>query len=465
MLANNKSLYYIRLFTDLFLLSGGFLVAAVLAQSFEILINRNYMFILLAVLNFLWYFSSNVFGFYDEFHSRYFSYQFINILKMFLLQALAVISFIFVTKEDLFTRNFLLYYSFLLLSVISLRILLTRYIILNLRGREKKLKNLLIIGTKETGRNFFDLIKSRTDLGYRVIGMLGDEKKSEDFIIGSYSDLVSVLDDNEIELVVIALPYDKAEKIEEFINICNRKAVRVYIIPDYLRFVSKKYRVSMFGNVPLIAVRDEPLSEAHWRLLKRVTDIIISVIAIALVLSVMIPVVSIMNLFFSRGPLFFIQKRYGANDKIFNCYKFRTMYPSAGNEKNFKPAFKDDPRITKVGRFLRSSNLDEVPQFINVLKGEMSVVGPRPHAIPFNELYAETINELRIRHWVKPGITGWAQIHGLRGDVPDPEENRIRTRKRIEYDIWYIENWSFFLDIQIILITIWQMIRRESRGI
>ena len=131
----------------------------------------------------------------------------------------------------------------------------------------------------------------------------------------------------------------------------------------------------------------------------------------------------------------------------------------------FKPVVENDQRITKVGNFLRRNNLDELPQFINVLIGDMSVVGPRPHPIPHNYVYSKIVDEIRLRQNVKPGVTGWAQIHGLRGDVTDEEENRKRTKQRIDYDLWYIENWSFWLDIQIILLTTWQMIVGKSRGI
>ena len=140
------------------------------------------------------------------------------------------------------------------------------------------------------------------------------------------------------------------------------------------------------------------------------------------------------------------------------------MLPENELAEKFKPVVLNDPRITRLGRFLRKSNLDELPQFLNVLKGEMSVVGPRPHAVPYDDIYGKVVDEIRLRHNVKPGITGWAQIHGLRGDVAEEEENRMRTRKRIQYDIWYIENWSFTLDIQIILITIWKMLRGKTEG-
>jgi lipopolysaccharide/colanic/teichoic acid biosynthesis glycosyltransferase len=221
----------------------------------------------------------------------------------------------------------------------------------------------------------------------------------------------------------------------------------------------------MMGDFPIITVRNEPLAEFHWRFVKRSVDILFSFIVNLLFLSWLIPLLYIINKVFSPGPVFFIQDRIGAKDKIFKCYKFRTMYTGNKSIGKYQPTVEGDPRITGIGKFLRKSNLDELPQFINVLKGDMSIVGPRPHAIAYNEIYKEMVDEIKLRSWVKPGITGWAQIHGFRGDVSDYDENKKRTIKRIEYDLWYIENWSIWLDIQIILTTIWQMIKGESKGI
>ncbi|HMU41924.1 MAG TPA: exopolysaccharide biosynthesis polyprenyl glycosylphosphotransferase [Ignavibacteriaceae bacterium] len=465
MLTNRKSYYYLRLFLDLTIINLSFITAAVIAQSFEILIVRTYMFILLAVLNFLWYFFSNVINFYDEFTTRYYSFQIISIFKISLALSAASVLFIFLTKEDLFTRNFILIFTSLTAAAVSLRIVSLKYLLVFKRRREKQLKNLLILGAEEVGVNFSKRIIERTDLGYNVIGFLDDSDKKKDVIkiLGSVDDLEKILSTTDIELVVVALPLAAYTKLESIIAACNKHAARIYIIPDYFKFVSKKFQISMFGNIPLIAVREEPLSEFHWRFLKRSADIVISSISIVFILSWLTPLIAILNLIYNRGPVFFFQKRYGVQNKLFNCMKYRTMV--ASKEDEFVPVVENDPRITKLGRFLRRSNIDELPQFINVLKGEMSVVGPRPHSIPFNEIYKDMVNELKIRSWVKPGITGWAQINGLRGDVPDFEENKKRTIKRIENDLWYIENWSFWLDVQIILLTIWQMIKGETKGI
>jgi len=179
----------------------------------------------------------------------------------------------------------------------------------------------------------------------------------------------------------------------------------------------------------------------------------------------MYPLILIISLISDKGPVFFLQDRLGTKNRRFKCIKFRTMKYEKVQVDVFKPVVENDSRITKVGKFLRKYNLDELPQFINVLIGDMSVVGPRPHAISYNALYSKIVDEIRLRQNVKPGITGWAQIHGLRGDVTDDVENRKRTKLRIDYDLWYIENWSFGLDIQIILLTVWQMIVGKSRGV
>jgi putative colanic acid biosynthesis UDP-glucose lipid carrier transferase len=184
-----------------------------------------------------------------------------------------------------------------------------------------------------------------------------------------------------------------------------------------------------------------------------------------LVYSWLYPVIAIFLKKDSKGPVIFKQDRIGVKNKKFLCYKFRTLFTEKKDNDRFVPVMNDDPRITKFGSFLRRSNLDELPQFINVLKGQMSVVGPRPHAIPYDDKYGLIVEDIRLRHNVKPGITGWAQVHGLRGDTFSEEENARRTIKRIEHDIWYIENWSFWLDIQIIILTIWQMIKGDTKGI
>ncbi len=462
MIVNKKSLYLIRLLSDLLMISAAFLLAAVFAQSWQILTDRYYMFFLLIGLNLLWIITSNYFNFYDDFTSRNFPIQFTNVLKNTILQIVITVFFIFLVKEDLFTRNFIVYYGIILIVFVCLRIIVFRKALKYLRRKGKNIRNLLIIGDGEISKNFQQLILSNPDFGYNLKKILHNKTAATTDL--SIDELDENINSLNIDEIVIAFSEASKSKIESIIRICDKNAVKVHIIPDYLNFVSNRFQLTTFGDFPIITARREPLEEVQFRLVKRLFDIIFSFLITLFILSWMIPVVFILSRYFSKGSVFFKQKRIGVKNKRFDCYKFRTMIPQQESAEKFKPVVKNDPRITKLGRLLRKTNLDEFPQFLNVLKGEMSVVGPRPHAIPYDDLYGKVVDEIRLRHNVKPGITGWAQIHGLRGDVVDEEENRQRTKKRIEYDIWYIENWSFTLDIQIILITIWKMLSGKTEG-
>jgi putative colanic acid biosynthesis UDP-glucose lipid carrier transferase len=423
------------------------------------------MFVLEAGLNFVWLYFADVISFYDESNERNFSLQIINIIKALIIQGLTAIIFIFLYKENLFTRNFIIFYLILLGFLVWMRIMIFKMIFNSLRKSGKGIKNLLIIGIGEVGQNFSNIVENNPGYGYKLIGFL-DEKNipsSEPRILGGINDLEKVIINKKIEEVVIAIPDYAASLLTGIIRTCNRNAVMTHIIPDYFKFISKRFKISLIGNFPVISVRNEPLEEFHWKFLKRAFDIVFSLLFLVLIYSWLYPLIAIFLKKDSDGPVIFIQERIGVKNKKFKCYKFRTLKAVSGKE-HFVPVTMDDPRITGFGRLLRKSNLDEISQFINVLKGEMSIVGPRPHAIPYDNKYGLIVDEIKLRHNVKPGITGWAQVHGLRGDAFSEDENTRRTIKRIEHDIWYIENWSFWLDIQIILLTVWQMIKGDTKG-
>ncbi len=422
------------------------------------------MFILLLMLNILWFFTSAIFRFYDETGLRDISYQLINLTKNSLVQIIAAIIFIFSAKEDLFTRNFIVIYISLLLSAVGLRAILFRKILSSLRAKGKNLRNTIIIGAGEVGRSFSEMIRVNPDFGLNFIGFVDDYKEDDSIlVIGNTNQLGDKIKSHNVEEVIIALPADASNKLNEIIKVCNTNAVRTHIIPDYFRFVSKKFQLSMVGNFPIISVRQEPLAELQWRFVKRTFDLVFSLLFIITISSWLFPTLVILIKLSSKGPAFFIQDRIGKGNKIFKCFKFRTMRLNSDDNK-FVPTTREDSRITGIGKFLRKSNIDELPQIFNILLGDMSFVGPRPHPIAFNNAYSELYDEIKLRHIVRPGLTGWAQVHGLRGDVLDEEEQRRRTIKRIEHDIWYIENWSFSLDLQIIFLTAWQMIKADTKG-
>ena len=465
MIVNKNSIYISRIFSDLLLINISFIVSALISQSYDILIDRNYMFILLMLLNIIWFVNANLSGFYSDFFTRSFSFQFFNILKGIFIQIVVTVLFIFLAKEDLFTRNFIVLYGVLLTISISLRTALFKNVLRSLRRKGKNVRNLLIIGAGEIGKNFSETIIRNPDFGYNFIGYL-DENVEDKSIIGKTEDLDNIIKLKEIDEVVIILTSQSSEILEEIIRICNINAVRVHIIPDYFRFLSNRFQISAIGNFPIITARQEPLEEASRRFIKRTFDIVFSFLVLVFILSWLYPIIALLIKLNSKGKILFIQKRVGAKNEMFDCYKFRTLTSESSQQNDaFKPVTMGDKRVTSIGKFLRKSNIDEIPQFFNVLKGDMSVVGPRPHAIPYQDLYGKIFEEIKMRHNVRPGLTGWAQVNGLRGDVEDTEENNRRTIMRMKYDLWYIENWTMKLDLQIILMTVWQMIKGDTKAV
>ena len=413
MLLNRKSNYYLRLFIDLLLLNISFIIAASLAISFDILMERKYMFILMLVMNLIWYIGSTIIKFYEDFEIRNFAYQFINILKNVSVQTLTSIVFVFVTKENLFNRNFTLIYTILLVLLVSLRTELLKRILTKVKGNIRNAKNLVIIGDTESGNKLFKIIKEHSEFGYNFLGFIeGGNDNSDSTRLGDIGELGEIISNNNVEEAIIALDLKSADKINDILRICNIHSVRTHIVPDYFKFLSSKYQIGIIGNIPVISVRSEPLAESHWKFIKRIFDIFFSFLVIIFILSWIYPLIGLIIKLKSRGPVIFKQERWGKNNRKFTALKFRTMVvESVDIDKSgkYQQAYLNDPRITDFGRFLRKTSLDELPQFINVLKGEMSVVGPRPHPTPLNLEYKDKLELYMLRHFVKPGITGWAQ--------------------------------------------------------
>ncbi|HKJ82155.1 MAG TPA: exopolysaccharide biosynthesis polyprenyl glycosylphosphotransferase, partial [Ignavibacteriaceae bacterium] len=294
-----------------------------------------------------------------------------------------------------------------------------------------------------------------------------DNKKT--FLNGQYLGKINELDGYlktlKVDDIIIALPNDESDRIKEVINVCEKHTTRIKILPDYFNFISSKYKISMFGHFPIISVREDRINELHWRLLKRGFDIFVSVLLFIFVFSWLWPLIGLVIKLTSPGPVFYKQVRWGRDNRHFTTYKFRSMRTDKCGETDengkFQQAIENDPRVTKIGKFLRKTNLDELPQFWNVLKGgEMSIVGPRPHPTPLNLESKDKVNLYMLRHLVKPGITGWAQVNGFRGETRELSQ----MQKRIDHDIWYIENWSFWLDLQIIGLTVWRMLRGDPNA-
>lgn len=456
MFANQKSILNLKVVTDYLLLNGSFLTAAVMAQSWAVLLNKPMMFVLLLSLNILWFYSAKAAKLYDEFAvNRFFEYV-VKLIKIITAIVLFSVVFIFFTKELLFTRNFIIFNTFLLFFSLSAKHFVIKKIFRALKKKNKNTRVLAVLGEGDTGMKFKDSLIQNAELNYSFSGFISSE---------NIENLERELLKQGINELVISLEMKEYEKLDLVLKSCDKLAIKTYIIPDYFSILGGRFNFSLFGNYPIITVRNNPLDEIQWRIVKRTFDIIFSGLVLLLTGWWLFPILATIIKTSSRGDIFFIQDRLGRNNETFRCLKFRTMTTEHSKSKaGFNVIGENDARVTGIGSFLRKFNLDEFPQFINVLKGDMSVVGPRPHAIPFNNSYGEIVEEIKLRHRVKPGITGWAQIHGLRGDVIDLEEQIKRTKKRISFDIWYIENWSFLLDLKIIFETVAQIALKKNTG-
>ena len=316
-------------------------------------------------------------------------------------------------------------------------------------------KKYLLIGAGLSGFDFYKMIVASPTLGIKIDAVLDDgdlndeieasaeyEKFSEK-IIGSTTDIKNILEKREFDNVIITLPMSQKNKITDITNICEKRGIHVELVPNYYQIVSHRPSVREINGVPLIGIRNVPLEGMFNRMFKRIFDIVFSFLAI-IILSPVLLVVALAVKLSSPGPVLFVQKRTGLKNREFNIYKFRTMV--VNNMADTLQSNENDPRKTKLGDFLRRTNLDELPQLFNIFRGEMSFVGPRPHMIKHTEEFYQKYDKYMVRHWVKPGLTGWAQVNGWRGDSD--------IEMRVKFDIEYIENWTFFWDIKIIFLTI-----------
>ena len=368
----------------------------------------------------------------------------VNILAFFIL-----VSILFIINQPNFSRIML----FLLAVIATFFGIIERFIIRsilkNLRVNNRNLKHILIVGDNDLAFTFAHKIRTNPYLGFVVSGFLGrsDHVGREiegSKIIGAFKDIDSILENNRYDRVVLAIPLKYYYKINELVESCERVGIKAEIIPDYIRYFPAQPSVDMIEDIPIINIRYVPLDDNFNKFMKYASDYIISIIAIIITSPVMI-ITAIAIKLTSPGPVIFKQERMGYNGKTFMMYKFRSMKVQDPNEEKSEWTTRDDPRKTKVGDFIRRTSIDELPQFFNVLKGDMSVVGPRPERPFFVEQFKETIPKYMVKHQVKPGLTGWAQIHGCRGDTS--------IRKRIKYDIEYVENWHMGLDLGIMIKT------------
>lgn len=322
---------------------------------------------------------------------------------------------------------------------------------------------MVLVGSSENNRELYYELTNQDWTGFRVKGYFDFEPNpkfpQECPYLGKPQDVKEYLEKNgNTHYLFCCLPSKEHVIIRSLINYCENNLVHFYSVPNIYNYLQNRVYFNMVGNVPFLSLRPDPLSRTGNKMLKRAFDIMFSLLFLCTLFPIILLIVTIITKLTMPGPVFFKQKRNGLNDKEFYCYKFRSM--RVNTQADSLQATKDDPRKTRWGNIMRKTSIDELPQFINVLLGDMSVVGPRPHMLKHTEEYSKLINKYMVRHFVKPGITGWSQVTGYRGETKELKD----MEGRIRGDIWYIEHWSFGLDLFIIYKTVMNAIHGEKNA-
>jgi len=410
-------------------------------------------------LNIVWIILGSIFKIYGEFRK-------LEIKKLLISNTSAVVFFFFlfliffqlVAIESYYQRDQIKYvFIFFTFFIFSWRLVLY-YSFLLYRKSGYNYRNVIILGYNDNVRELMNYFNANPLSGYRLMGLFCHQEVAHNIQSGSYQDVTAFIEKNDIDEVYIAINDIPKSQHDLIFKIINTFAIKIRFIPELAGFSHLNIQLVNYDEVPVIQVNQGPLSRWYNRFLKRGFDIIISLLILLLILSWLIPVLFLINKLTSGGKLFFIQKRSGLNNKTFNCIKFRSLEDDPEDEA--KQVTEQDKRVTRLGKWLRKSNIDELPQVINVLLNQMSAVGPRPHMLAHTSEFKKVIDKFMVRHLVKPGITGLAQVRGYRGEI----KNRSDLEKRVQLDLSYIENWTLFLDIKIIFLTIWNMIKGDKKA-
>jgi len=329
------------------------------------------------------------------------------------------------------------------------------------RNSDLLIKKVIILGFNETAKKlavYFEQDGSNT----QIIGYVEDEENIEELshypILSNITDTLRVAKELNVQEIFSTITPEQNKFIYELMYQSEKECIRFRVVPNLSLFITREVHIEFYGELPILSLRKEPLDDVGNRIKKRALDITVSLLATIFILSWLIPLLGLLIFVESGRPIFFKQLRTGKNKKPFYCWKFRSM--KTNGEADLKQATRHDNRITFLGRFIRKTSLDEFPQFLNVLKGEMSLVGPRPHMIKHTSDYSKVVESYMVRQFIKPGITGWAQINGYRGEITNPEQIKMRVNK----DLWYLENWTLWLDVRILFLTVYYIFKGDKKA-
>lgn len=406
------------------------------------------------ILSIFWLIASYYTGYYEVFRFTKEVQIFGKLLKQFFF--ITIITFAYVGyKYKYVTPNEIWFFIFISFITIGFQ----KFFIFNLLKKYRlfyggNLRKVIILGNGKNVDELVDYFSNNPDYGYNLLKQFDLKTNKREELKECYKYVL----DHKIDEIYGSLTTLRNTDIENLINFADNNLKTIKLLPDSKQTLYRNLALEYYGYIPIISLRKIPLEIEVNKRLKRFFDIVFSILVIVGVLSWLIPILAILIKLESKGPIFFKQMRNGLNYEEFSCYKFRSM--RLNKIADLEQVSKNDPRITKTGKFMRKTSIDELPQFFNVLVGNMSVVGPRPHMVSHTEMYAKSVDKFMVRHFIKPGITGLAQTNGFRGEV----ENEQDIINRVKYDIFYLENWTILIDIKVIFTTIVNSIKGDKKA-
>ena len=378
------------------------------------------------------------------------------------VHALSFIALTEILSDARIPLSFYLVYYALVVLAMPLCDILMRRMVKRYRRRGRNYIRTVIVGTNHTSERLLQELRSDAGFGYRFLGFCGPpcppDFSGSDQYIGDINMLADFVNEHHVDHIYYTLPGPAADEMRTVVKIADDSSAEFFYVPQVQSSLGRGFTLRSIGSMPILAARENPLKSPFNRMVKRGFDLVVSSLFLVTVYPLIYIPVAIAIKLTSPGPVYFRQQRTGYRGESFNCLKFRTMH--VNKSADTCQATKDDPRKTRLGDFLRRTSLDELPQFINVWRGDMSIVGPRPHMLKHTEDYSKLIDRYMIRHLVKPGITGWAQVNGYRGIT----DRLWKMERRVEYDVWYIENWTFLLDLKIMVRTVINAFKGESNA-
>lgn len=456
----SRLLQFYAISTDFLVLNSVYLTAESLMSQLIERGNIKYLYFWIC-LNLTWLVISWLNSLYSEKRMASFEAFSRTTIRIYFYWLVTVMGFLFFTRQYQLSRLFII----VVLASFGIMLLANRVLFLLARTymhrRRLLTRKVMIVGYNETAKKLTEYLEDEDNFT-EIVGYCEKEEKVHELthypILGNLENVMQVSLQAGVEEIYTTITPEDNFNVYKLMKQTEQACIRFRVIPDLSHFTNRPFHVEFIKDIPVLTFRREPLEDSSQRLKKRLFDILVSLFAIIFIFSWLFPILALLIYLESPGPVFFMQLRSGRNSKPFKCFKFRSM--RINGDSDLRQATRNDDRITRIGRFIRKTSLDEFPQFFNVLKGEMSLVGPRPHMLKHTDDYSQQLDGYMVRHFAKPGITGWAQVNGYRGETRELEQ----MRGRVKYDIWYLENWSLWLDVKIMGLTVYNMVSGEKNA-